>query len=381
MANDHVRKEVLMPEETWDLLERLGREFKIKDGKKGAHSQLIREMVLSAVAAWRESPYICLSARHLIFITRNGELYHRQIQDLKLNTPRKKLPCMIEMKPEKRRDFLSGLSRNGYDYLRSKWILNHFAAWYRDGEDVKGDLRSSVVPKDSWRTLASYVDQEGAEYKMADLTVEQEGGRYVTREVLIGLEDYMQWNHGDGGYDRIELAIDIPTRNLEVVAIVDAELYRNTPGASFLEIQELGVEFRNREGALFDNKGYGSDPDNLPAVYSDKIYLKDISEKKKREEKKGRGRYAQDRFTEMVSRIKSLAYSKAGDSPVLMDGTLSRLKETLKLPAEFLLFEMAWPSPPLGLEVCVRWQKPVCVHAGTSAKAQTEATTSSKRRG
>lgn len=362
----HVRKEVLIPEDTWDILEDLGRELKVKDGKKGAHSQLIREMVLAAVATWRESPYICISARHLIFITKTGEIYHRQIQDLKLNAPRKKLPCIIEMKPEKRQDFLSGpdIVPNEYDKLRSKWIINHFAAWDRNGDDIKEEPRSSVVPKDSWKALASHVDQEGAEYKMADLPVDQKGGRYVTREVIIGLEDYMQWDDGNGGYDRIDLPIDIPTRNLEVIVILDSELYRNTPGANFLEIQSLGAEFRNREGALFENKGFGSDPENLPVFYSGKFSREEIEEGKR-----GRAKNAHERFMEMVSRIESLAHGNAKDSPVLTNETLSRLRETLILPAEFLLFEMTWKSPHLGLETCVRWQKPVRPSADIRAKA------------
>src|SRR6185295_16785950 len=108
MAKDHRQaKQKTMTDALWDQLEELGVELEYRD-KRGAHSPLVREMVSAAMTKWRKSPYVCRSARHLVFVTREGHVFYRMIQVLKLNSSREKLPCILEMKPEKRRDFLRG---------------------------------------------------------------------------------------------------------------------------------------------------------------------------------------------------------------------------------------------------------------------------------
>src|SRR6266849_6053932 len=95
--------QVRMSASLWNLVGEIAQDLGHKDGR-GRHSAVIREMIAASAANWTHSPYVCRSARHTVFVTKDGNIFHRQVQILRLNTRREKLPCTIEMKPEKRDD-------------------------------------------------------------------------------------------------------------------------------------------------------------------------------------------------------------------------------------------------------------------------------------
>jgi hypothetical protein len=356
MPKEHrTPRAITMTESLWGKLGELGEELEYK-GR--SHSQLISEMVSAAITKWRESPYVCQSARHFVLVTGRGHVFYRLVQFLKLNSDRQKIPCVLEMKPEKRQDFLDRKpsGREEAEWFRSRWLLNHFAVWHME-EDAGGQSRESPIPPDSWPLIDSFVDRSGTDYKMADLEVHQDAGRQVAREIIVGLKDYVQWKEKESGYDRVDIPIDIPTRNLEVVVLVDAALYSNTAGESLREIKNLGLEFRNREGARCGVKEI-YDPENIMEAYAGRC-LKQKSSllKQKPSPPSPEAKHALLRLSEFEKRVRLLATASARGEAVLSDRDQQTLYETFRLPERFLFYKLGWSSPPFGLEVCVNWQK------------------------
>jgi hypothetical protein len=305
---------------------------------------MVREIISAHVHRVRSSPYICRSARHTVFITRNGDMFHRQKEELQLNQKLRHLPCFQKMKPEKKRDFLQRRDPRlpEEDWLRSRWLINYFAAW---NQGVR---------------LSSWVDHEGTTTKRASLGIDQGPNRLVTREHLIGLRDYVQWRdtasglrlpEADTSFDRIDLVQQIPTRNLSIAVMVDIDLYRGTPFASGSEIPKLAMEFRNLEGALFEDRSIAQDPENPAVEVSDRYIGQRPAPPKTRQ--------MRDALAELRSHIIAVGADEADNGPVLRDEGRQRLADSFQLPDHFLFYEFGWEAPQSGLSVGVRWEKPV----------------------
>lgn len=334
MSRPEPNRQVRIADNLWNALGDLAHELGYDEDKRGAHSALIREMVASAVAKWRHSPYVCRSARYVAFVTRRGEVLYRSLQILKLNSDRQLLPCSLEVKPEKIRYYQTSCPEGiGLgEWIRDHWLLNYFAAWR--GQAVGG------------RLLSHSVDRAGADSKKADLAVNLMAGRFVTRETVAVLRDYVQWDQGQSGYDRADFPIDIPTHELEIVVAVDADLYRNssTPGE---EISPLALEFRNRESARLPEK---------EVVFVPEMRAAELAGRAPRDE--GATEVA-DSLDELANRVAEVAGSEVADGPVLDADSMQKVLTLLERPRDFLFYTLRWRSPHLGLEVCVRWEKPI----------------------
>lgn len=338
MARDFVAKQVMMSETLWESLGAVGEEMGYPDhsDRRGSHSKIVREIVSTAVTRWRHSPYVCLSAKHTFLVTSCGNVFYRQLQVLKLNSKREKLPCSIGIKPEKRHYFLANRDPGvGIgEWLISRWLVNYFAAWR--GTHAEGE------------PLSSWVDREGMEYKMADLPVNQGANRTLTREIIVGVEDYVQWQDSGRDYDRLDVPVDIPTRNMEVIVIIDTDLYKHTDSVE--EVPDLGVEFRNRECARFEGREVASDSENPMEVYAGRRIHGETSPKTEQ---------VLADLDELEGRIKYIAQAKVGNEPVLEDKGRRRLFKALNKPERFVYCRLFWPSPYLGLDICIRWEKPL----------------------
>lgn len=307
-----------------------------KDGR-GPHAALVRDILSSAVAEWNESPYVCKSAKHSFLITADGSIFYRQQHLLSLNSYRDRLPCSVAMKREKRDYFFRECPKeeDPDEWFKKQWLLNCFAVW--QGREVGEVL------------LASEVDRRGTDIKSVDLPIRQDRGMHITREVLVAARDYVQWTDAAPGSDWIEVPVDMPTRNLEVEVFIDRRVYRNVRQ---LEegIRSLDLEFRNRESARFATKAIASFGE-LPipeyrGVYPDRKAHKDVEG-------------LQVALADLVARFEFFADHQVEDGPVLDLEGRRRIQESLALPEEFLFYRMSWPSPHLGIEVCVVWDKPM----------------------
>lgn len=343
--------QVRMSSSLWNQVGEISQELGNKD-PRGGHSAVIREIIVAAVAKWLHSPYVCRSARHTVYVSGTGDIFFRHVQSLRLNSLREKLPCGIEMKPEKRRYYhnlyrrmrefgrLSG-ERDEHGWFLDKWLLNHFAVWpgKKDADDLEAFQQ---------RPLSSHVDTFGTTSKSADLEVHAVGGRFLTREIIIGLRDYVQWKEPNTPiFDRVGIPINIPTSDFEMCVVVDQDLFKHLH-IEQEEIASLALEFRNLESARFEGKEV--------ALYPE-IEM---------EEQIGRTP-GDDDVDEMLRKVRRLwqrvtflmdSKTTEGD-PVVSEAARSDIKESFRLPEKFLFYWLRWPSPHLGIEACVRWEKPL----------------------
>jgi len=104
------------------------------------------------------------------------------------------------------------------------------------------------------------------------------------------------------------------------------------------EISNLGLEFRNREGARFEGR---------EVAFSVGTGIEELS---------GRSTQLDEGSDEMLLKVRRLR--QRVDAILKGRGDRESILEHLELPRRFLFYRFNWPFPPLGIEVCVRWEKP-----------------------
>lgn len=285
------------------------------------------------------------SAKNFVLVTRAGHLFYRQVQALKLNKKRDRLPCLLDFHAFRRADIIGGGA-----WRQQRWLLNHFAVWHGESA-ATGEL------------LDTWVDRHGMDTKMADLLVNQGAERLLTREIVAGLEDYVQWKVSQREDDRVDFPIDIPTRNLEIVVVVDTDLYRKTAitDSDRREIPNLKLEFRNRELARFESDAIGRDnfnPIDLPILGKCLGKPPDTQADKSRKRNLDPEAELRAQLNELKMRIENLAQAKVKSGPVVSPQEREALRSALIIPDSFLYYKLVWPSPYFGIEVGIQWEKP-----------------------
>lgn len=347
--------QIRMSSSLWNLVGEIAQDLGIKD-LRGRHSTVIREMIAAAAAKWTHSPYVCRSSCHTVYVTKVGCIFSRHVEALRLNARRERLPCVVEMKPEKRDYFhrkYRELKRLGevsedvdeFKWFNDQWLVNHFAVW-------SGRKESDEIELFDQPPLSSHVDTFGPTYKSADLAVHALGGRFLTREITVGLRDYVQWKESntrtfDPVFDRFDIPIDIPTSNLEVCVVVDLELFASMD-ISEDEISNLALEFRNRESARFEGKEVALYPETTIEEQYGRSLIDEGADEMLRKIRKLR------------QRINAILDSSTSEGVRVSDySDKAAITASLSLPRQFLFYWLRWPSPHFGIEACVRWEKPV----------------------
>lgn len=329
--------QIKIPDGLWQTIGEIAQELFYGD-ERGGHTGIIHEMISAAAMKWRYSPYVCREAQHLVLVTETGDVFYRLVQNLKLNYEREKLPCTLEMKPEKKDEYareydkLPSPNMSRGDWFRSRWIINHFCVW-------KGSSNSTG------ETLRCGVDHRGASSKMVDLPLPDLDGSLLTRETVVGLREYVQWKEAKTPkYDRVDLNVDIPTRNFRALVVIDENLYKNLRNE---EIHLPDLEFRNREWARFSGRDVVDDVNTMltprgRSLTSDEEVVADIKVQLER----------------LLDRLRELARQQVDGHSVVTEEDRD-LIESLVVPERFLFFQIDWPSPHFGIEVCVHWEKPI----------------------
>lgn len=330
--------QVKIPDDLWQRIGEIAKDLKYGD-ERGGHTGIIHEMISAAAAKWRHSPYVCREAQHVALVTEHGDIFYRLIQKLKLNyNERERLPCVLEMKPEKKDDYareyerLSPESMSRGDWFRSRWLINHFSI-FKGLSELSGEA------------LASGVDRRGAGSKMVDLHLPDVEGSMLTREIVVGLREYVQWKEvNTPKYDRVDLNVDIPTRGLKALVVIDERLYKHLKDE---EIPLLDLQFRNREWARFSGREIVDDANK---IWELRGRSQDSDEKAIAE--------VEGQLEELLLRLRELSTQQVDGLPVVTEADRGII-EALRVPERFLFFQIDWPSPHFGIEVCVHWEKPV----------------------
>ena len=353
MTQRRNEKPVRIPMSLWNQIAEIAKLQKRNTDKRGPHTHLANEMIAAAVAKWMFSPYVCLKTRHVALITASGHVFFRTVQQLSLNSDRQLLPCVVQMKPEKRDDYFRqhqalGPREARGDWLERRWIINHFAAW--QGHGLQGE------------PLSCAVDRLGIESKIVDLPLSNLNGSSLTREIVAGWREYVQWQDGRPAaeapkYDRMAFNVDLPTTNFETLVFVDEDLY---PGDQ--SNPRLDIEFRNRERARYAEK-------DVVLAFDENRILHQQSSAGTADDAPGLVAH----LAELLARLGTLADATVDGLPVVAAAD-AKLIHSLKVPKRFLYLDMAWPSPHWGIQVCVRWKKPVRVAVEASGRASTALT-------
>ncbi len=302
-------------------------------------STFVRDLVGIEHALWRRSPYVCLKAQHYVLVTKTGEvLYHRN-EILRLNDDISQIPARLMMKAEKRAYFSQ---RQSPDDVRRIWLMNNFSLWM--GDRAEGD------------PLDSQSDRTGLSSKVVMLRCHLPDGATVLRESCIALEDYAQ-HLGSGGdedtdfYDRVDILVDIPTRELELIVVVDADLHGNDQRLGLQE-RRLKLELRNREEVPFANTHA------LQAVLQDK-FLRRIGNRYPPQEETD-GFY--DDSIEQIGIQFDLFQKRIGQIAQIPEclgheGAAERLL-SIDLPQRYLFYRTLWSWVHTGLYLSIKWVKP-----------------------
>ncbi len=341
------KREIRMPQNLWDsLYDVASRVFSGRSDERGDRSALVREASGQMVNSWKHSPYVCTRGRFFVFVNRVGDLFYRAEEVLHLNSARQLLPCSLVQKLEKQEYYLRVRpvdAPDQDDWLRQRWLFNHFSVW--DG------LNMTSSP------LAKHVDDFGIFRKAADLPISRPEGSTLTREMMLGLTDYSQWREDDRqtlaqGRDRSGVLISIPMTELSFVAMIDEALFDGIRREDW-NLPALRMELRNGENGRFSDlaaneiKSSGERPCELTMGCSSDDHHRHSRSTLQFEGSRCRKLLAQ--FRERVGEI-GLGKTEEVHS---RQGILRRMRE----PEDFLYCQVKWFLPPVGVDVCISWEK------------------------
>jgi len=301
------------------------------DRSKGVRHLLDRHSFLMV-----ESPYIIRRMDVTVLVSANGDMAYHAREEILLSSRRERLPCSIEMKPEKILDYAKrvGSERRLAGYLRDRWLLNYFAA-YRDEQ-----------------LLADHSDGVGLTRKQADLEVNLPQDTVVQREVLIVNEDYVQRAaEGDRADDRSEILMVAPTFNLTLNVMVDLDVYGES---SLRDEAALDYELRNGEGALLQTGSYHYGENPLTWIAG-----RPPVSRRGWEEIHQSVRGSVERLVKRVGQLSSQDTTPGSRQPLFhSDSAQKRLAEFASPSSQYLFGRLTWPYPPMGIDICTTWNKP-----------------------
>lgn len=319
-------------------------------------SSFIRDAVGIEVAFWKRSPYVCPKARHFVFVTKEGEFWCHREEFLKLNNTVAKIPVALSMKMAKRKYFRDKYGNNDEE-IRRVWLLNNATLWRRTRPNLS--------------VLDTYADENGVFEKYAILRCGLPIGSNIIRESCYGLADYAQTmsltesgrhrledlRHGDPSedqFDHVDIPVDIPTRDLELIVVVDEGLF-GEPGALGEDFdRSLHFELRNRDEIAF------SSTHAFEALLRER-FLERIGASFPRDG------YKDQYYIETTEKIGSAFERFRNRAAQLAEANRNLCKDTelarerirrLELPERYLFYRLNWSWVHVGIHLSVKWVKP-----------------------
>lgn len=294
-------------------------------------SAFARDLISVESALLRSSPYICVEAKHFLLITSQGELAYLRGETLRLNSNLEVLPGSTG---------LSSFWRRSSGRDASTGCISRVAFW--DGDRPRGE------PLDQELGLDGHGDE------IVGLRCHMPKGALVFREGAFFVTDYVQYYDRDltqDLHDKVEIPVDIPTKSLETIVLVDRGLYSSTkrfggprfkPALSFDICNGEGIafsHFQSHDSALTDNiePTGGSFP---PSKDRNPIASETIDQ-------------IEDGRNHLKSRMLELMLD------IENDAVLGKLRRAIRdLPEQYLFYRVRWAWPHTGLYLSIKWPKP-----------------------
>lgn len=302
-------------------------------------STFVRDIVSLENAFLRRSPYICKKARHFVLVTKEGEFFYRRGEALRLNNDVDWIPGTLTMKAEKRDYFIE---HKPAAEIRKLWMLNHFALW--EGAGMEG------------RLVDSKPDKKGVGAKMVKLKCGLPGGAVVFREGVFVLDEYAQWYEprSEGNlYDRVDIVIDVPTRDLEIIVVVDRKLYRKTSrfgGDDFNP--ELKFELRNREEVPFASKH------SFERILRDRFLNRISASFPSNKPEDDFYAETRQRIESSLSEFKLRLAELVQKPEALGSAPAAERIGRVQIPSRYMFYRVQWSWAHIGVYLSIKWVKP-----------------------
>ena len=177
------------------------------------------------------------------------------------------------------------------------------------------------------------------------------------------LDGYIEFRHDSNDimeslYDRAAFEIDIPTRSLDILMVVDPRLYGEN-WALLSPAPALRFDIRNRDGVVFsspDAVGHFLRQTNLTRIGNryepgmetgrDELYKSTIQ-------------LVRDGMDDCVVSLDTIK-RHAAESGLTAD-QVARARELMVLPDKFLFYRVSWTGAHIGLTCSIRFPKPTDV--------------------
>ena len=319
----------------YHTLEKLVERLRLNPEKH--RSKVIREMVSREAQIWNMSPYIADKTKVLIIVPARGAKVFWFGQRLILTAACEHLPTTVAIMPESKSHF-ENEDANSAQNARDKWLINYFAAW--SGDRIGKHL------------IVQETDRLGEIVKFAPLPVHQPKDAAVAKEILACCDEYIApYIPGKPEHDRSDIAIDVPTLELDVQVVVDLDRY---PVAHQRKYAGMDFELRNRERVRFSEayrQSIGFDWEN--GRYPQEGYV--------------RRSYAQclntvrNSVKSLEERLSELTREDAlaqDGRPVVENQEHRNILRSVTLPESFLFGRVQWKMPFQNVIVSVTWNKP-----------------------
>jgi hypothetical protein len=310
------------------------------DGVPIGLSTYVRSLLSVENALVRKSPYICTKAHHFVFVAASGEVFYHRTEALYFESEVKRLIAKLTMKSEKREYFTNEYAREA---VPGVWLLNYFALW--GGKDPGASLIDEAT------------DRHGLSTKIACFDQQVPTGATILREGCFVLHDYAQYldpKPGSDIYDHVDIAVDVPTRAIDLTVVIDPRLYKETEryGSDFQHTPT--IELRNREEVVFTSK-------QSVQTILDKEFFRQSSGRFLDSEPAttGRNREIEAHIAKMFSDFQRRLDTIRSEKPEALgrQDAVQRL-ENLRMPAEYLFDRAVWTWPHIGFYLSVKWARP-----------------------
>lgn len=237
---------VRLDEDSLDKLEDLAGD----DDNRTSKSEVVRRLVEQAKDSYAESPYFSASTRDVLLVDREGAFHWHREECLRLNRDLNEIPAFVAMKSDR----VGELLQRNMD--RHEWVR----CWGRHGFRVYAE---GCLPE---RVPAFATDPNGLTFKRVILTGLFLSRRKYVRESFAVLPNYarrfsavstsehsaQRKTDALNARDQYDAVIQIPTREYELLVIIDRAVYARTvrfgvdaevdPGFQIVEATLEGVE-------------------------------------------------------------------------------------------------------------------------------------------
>ena len=299
-------------------------------------SGLVRELVSREYDYYFTTPYFSPKMRCLAFVASDGSAVYWQRQHLVLREDRAVLPCVVEVKPEKRADYVDP------QLAQDNWLINYFAAWR--GKEVRDTL------------IADGTDPHGSTSKHVDLKINLGQDNAIIKESLIANRRYVQWhNPADRRDDRADIFIDIPTDEIDIQIIVDLDLYQDKLRR---EDAKLDYQLRNRDLIRCNKLSLSQEPE-----FSWKTFrFPGSPELRRRDDYVDLHDTVTNSVRDLKKRLRDLCreepLTRANDQLVVDTAEKRDFLRSVRIPDDFLFGRLTWRRPYQNLVLCMTWNRP-----------------------